>query len=136
MNMYDSGALFISQLAPTGNKPETFSLRGVEWTPIGSKIRQDPNPYGRDFYYHGDKSLGTDEGSEVPVMPRQNIEHDTFLDNEIGTVMRLAKAKFGKVPLIEAYKKVLNTSKKIDDRRKASLEEEVRLRSILKAGED
>ena len=135
MNTFASDALFLSPLTPTNNKVETISLRGVEWTPIGSKIRREPNLYGRDFYYYGDRSLGTDEG-DVPVMPRRDIEQDTFLDNKIGAAMRSAKAKFGKAPFIEAYKRVLNTSKKLDEEWDEYWEEEDCMRSFFKEGED
>lgn len=64
------------------------------------------------------------------------VQRDTYLDNEIGEAVRKAKAKFGRVPFIEAYKSALDTSKEINDRRRKCLEEEVRLRSILSAGED
>jgi hypothetical protein len=136
MNMYDTGPLFIIQSTPIGNKPETISLIGVGWTPIGSKIRQDPNPYGRDFYYHGDKSLGTDEGSGVPVMPRQNIEHDTFLDNEVGATVRYIKEKFGSSPLLKAYQGALDTLNESDKRWREYQDEEARIQSIFEAGED
>ena len=49
--------------------------------------------------------------------------------------MSTAKTKFGKAPFIEAYKRVMNTSKKMDDKWEKYLAKEVRLRSLLEAGE-
>jgi hypothetical protein len=72
----------------------------------------------------------------IKVVPPQNIGQDTFLDNDVGTAIRAAKTMFGKAPFIEAYKRVLNTSKKIDDEWEKYLAEEVRQRSLLEAGED
>lgn len=97
------------------------------------RFGQDPFPYGRIIYF---PRLGIDLERRLQVMPIANAEQDTYLDNDVGTAIRSVKAKFGKTPFIETYKRVLNTSKKLDDRRKESLEEEVRLRSVLRAGED
>lgn len=98
--------------------------------------RQHPSPYGRANNVQRDKSLEIDFGRIVQTMPSPNVRQDTFLDNELGETLCKTKAKFGKAPFVDAYKRALNTSKEINDRRKKCLEEEARLRSVLRAGED
>lgn len=91
--------------------------------------------YENDKTFESRKVLGTNSGNMVSVMS-PTAQQDTFVDNELGETLRLVKAKSGKALFIEAYKKARNTSKTINDRRKKCLEEEVRLRSVLRAGED
>lgn len=89
----------------------------------------------RDIYLQRDKPIGTDSGNVIRVTPT-TAPQDTYLDNDIGEGLHKVKAKFGKAPFVEAYKKALNSSYEINNRRKKCLEEEVRLRSVLRAGED
>lgn len=102
-----------------------------------NRIRFEPLQISskRDMYLQRDKSIGTDSGKVIRVLPT-TAPKDIHLDNDIGEVLHKVKAKFGKAPFIEAYKKALNSSYEINDRRKKCLEEEVRLRSVLRAGED
>jgi len=93
-------------------------------------------PSERTFYYQRNRYNGTNSGSVVRVSPSPPIKRDTYVDNEIGETLRLIKAKSGNAPFAEAYKKARSTSKAINDRRKKCLEEEVRLRSVLRAGEE
>jgi hypothetical protein len=133
----DWGDGIIGVLYSSGTSSDIIASNGMEWTPLAGRVQfgQISDLCERNINVQRNKTLGTDLG-RMPVMPRRDVEQDTFLDNEIGMAMHSAKAKFGKAPFIEAYKRVLDTSKKIDDRRKASLEEETRLRGILRAGED
>ncbi|MHC1688022.1 MAG: hypothetical protein AB9879_09985 [Methanothrix sp.] len=122
--------------------PEKIFPRNVTSMSMGGRIRfgSVPTLCGRNNYVQRYKTSGTDLKKPLlggcQMRPCRDIKQDTFSKNEIGETIRLAKAKFGKKPFIEAYKKALNTSKEINDRRKKCLEEEVRLRSVLRAGED
>jgi hypothetical protein len=136
MSPLSHGEVFMMPKDPGNIKNETVSWRKVRGT-SDSKflVRNDPNPYGRNPLIQQGRSLGTDLGN-TKIMPRKNIDKGTFLDNEVGQTIRAVKEKFGKAPFIKAYKRVLDTSKKIDDEWEKYLAEEVRLRSLLEAGDD
>lgn len=114
---------------------KTRQVQTTERNVVHVRSKSDQYPSEMDNYLSRDKSSGANFESVVRVMPRV-VHQDTFLDNEIGESLRTAKAKFGKAPFVEAYKRVLNTSKKIDDRWEEYLEKEARQRSILEEGED
>ncbi len=132
-----SGEVFVGPNNFVGRRDKIIPMGDAGWTSLGNQVRSrhPSNTSERNINFQRQKPAGTNFGELVRVMP-QKIQQDIFLDNEIGAALRVTKAKFGKAPFIEAYKKVLTTSKKIDDRRKASLAEEARLRSVMKAGED
>ena len=123
---------------PTNTKAEIISLGKPGWTSPDGQIqsKQDLTPYRRVIYVQRNKTLGTNLERKVHVMSGPNVEQDTFLDNEIGTAMHSAKAKFGKGPFIEAYKRVLSTSTKLDEEWDEYWEEEASMRSFFKEGED
>jgi len=86
MRQVGSGDVFIRPNAPEDAKSKIIPLGNVGWTPSGNRIRFKPDPttFGRNNYIQRDKSLGTDLERRMQVMPRRDIEQDTFLDNEIG----------------------------------------------------
>jgi hypothetical protein len=120
---------------------EKIVLGGRGWTPVVSRKRywHESTPAGKNISYPQDKT--TNSESKMMVEPPTRAapsatKPDSYLDNKVGDIIRKAKAKHGKAPFIEAYKNALNISRDINDRRKKCLEEEVRLRSVLRAGED
>jgi|WetSurMetagenome_2_1015567.scaffolds.fasta_scaffold909978_2 hypothetical protein len=141
MNSFGAGDVFIRPCGPEDTKYKKTPLGKVGWTPLSSRIRfvQDPIPCGRNIYDQRHKSSGTDSerslGRRMQVMPRRDIEQDTFLNNEIGETIRYIKIHFGNNPLREAYDLALNTFMESDKRWKEYHEEEARLQSIFE-GED
>lgn len=115
--------------------PEIYPL--AQWhTCLWEGIVKPPRTFYRSQMHIINWNVAYAADGGVGIAPNRKIEHDTFIDNEIGDALRSAKAKFGKAHFKESYNRVLNTSKKIDDEWEKYLAEEVRRRSILEAGED
>jgi hypothetical protein len=110
----------------------------VPWTPFEKQVQlgKKPSRTERNYYQNYQKDGPTIKTGSNMIVIHAKAPQDTFLDNELGETIRKTKAKFGNAPFVEAYKKALNTSREINDRRKKCLEEEIRLRSVLGAGED
>lgn len=118
--------VFIGWNKPLGTENKEISPRKVKWSPQEGlfQISIEGKPtVGKNKNFGVSNMSGTNPRNTVFAMPSM-IQDDTFLDNDIGKALRNAKVKFGKAPFIEAYKRVLNTSKKIDDEWEKYLEEE------------
>jgi hypothetical protein len=89
----------------------------------------------KDISLPRDKAIETNFGEMK--MPYQSINEDTFLDDEVGSIVRHIKENFGHSPLIEAYKAAIETFKEPDIRWKKYLEEEEAMfRSIFEGDID